>query len=117
MEHGKVEIAAEILLSHQSGVREGFTGADNGAVARFQKLHVCCLADLRTYVHNSPLSSSVTGWGARRMIFYVAEVDAFWEYLRGKGLLPERPRDARWGERYFHMPDPDGYELSFACPI
>jgi catechol 2,3-dioxygenase-like lactoylglutathione lyase family enzyme len=55
---------------------------------------------------------SVPGWG--RMIFYVADVDAFWEHLRGKGLQPESPRDAAWGERYFHMPDPDGHELSFA---
>jgi catechol 2,3-dioxygenase-like lactoylglutathione lyase family enzyme len=55
---------------------------------------------------------SVTGWG--RMIFYVPDVDAFWEYLRGKGSDPESPRDASWGERYFHMPDPDGHELSFA---
>jgi catechol 2,3-dioxygenase-like lactoylglutathione lyase family enzyme len=58
----------------------------------------------------------VTGWGAR-MIFHVADVDAFWEYLRGKGFNPESPQDASWGERYFHMPDPDGYELSFARPI
>jgi len=58
---------------------------------------------------------SVPGWG--RMIFYVADVDAFWEYLRGKGFNPENPRDASWGERYFHMPDPDGHELSFARPI
>jgi catechol 2,3-dioxygenase-like lactoylglutathione lyase family enzyme len=58
---------------------------------------------------------SVTGWG--RMIFYVADVDLFWEYLPGKGFNPERPRDASWGERYFHIPDPDGHELSFACPI
>ena len=58
---------------------------------------------------------SVTGWG--RMIFYVADVDAFWEYLRGKGFNPESPRDASWGERYFHMADPDGHELSFARPI
>ena len=58
---------------------------------------------------------SVPDWG--RMIFYVADVDAFWEYLRGKGFNPERPRDASWGERYFHMSDPDGYELSFARPI
>ena len=48
---------------------------------------------------------SVPGWG--RMIFYVADVDAFWEYLRGKGFNPESPRDASWGERYFHMSDPD----------
>jgi len=58
---------------------------------------------------------SVPDWG--RMIFYVADVDAFWEHLRGKGLQPESPRDAYWGERYFHMPDPDGHELSFARPI
>jgi catechol 2,3-dioxygenase-like lactoylglutathione lyase family enzyme len=58
---------------------------------------------------------SVTGWG--RMIFYVADADAFWEYLRGKGFNPESPRDASWGERYFHMSDPDGHELSFARPI
>jgi hypothetical protein len=50
---------------------------------------------------------SVTGWG--RMIFYVADGDAFWEYLRGKGFDPESPRDASWGERYFHMPDPDDH--------
>jgi catechol 2,3-dioxygenase-like lactoylglutathione lyase family enzyme len=58
---------------------------------------------------------SVLGWG--RMIFYVADVDAFWEYLRGKGFNPEKPQDAAWGERYFHMSDPDGHELSFARPI
>jgi catechol 2,3-dioxygenase-like lactoylglutathione lyase family enzyme len=58
---------------------------------------------------------SVAGWG--RMIFYVADVDEFWEYLRGKGFNPESPRDASWDERYFHMPDPDGHELSFATPL
>jgi catechol 2,3-dioxygenase-like lactoylglutathione lyase family enzyme len=58
---------------------------------------------------------SVPGWG--RMIFHVADVDTFWEHLRGKGFNPESPRDASWGERYFHMSDPDGHELSFARPI
>jgi uncharacterized glyoxalase superfamily protein PhnB len=24
------------------------------------------------------------------------------------------PSDAPWGERYFHIRDPDGHELSFA---
>jgi uncharacterized glyoxalase superfamily protein PhnB len=27
------------------------------------------------------------------------------------------PRDATWGERYFHVTDPDGHELSFARPL
>jgi len=71
--------------------------------------------DAQYPILNLEQGRSVTGWG--RMIFYVADVDGFWEYLRGKGFNPERPRDASWGERYFHMPDPDGHELSFARPI
>ena len=71
--------------------------------------------DANTTILNLEQGRSVPGWG--RMIFYVADVDAFWEYLRGKGFNPESPRDASWGERYFHMPDPDGHELSFARPI
>jgi catechol 2,3-dioxygenase-like lactoylglutathione lyase family enzyme len=56
-----------------------------------------------------------TQWG--RLIFHVADVDRFWAYLTEKGFHPDRPQDASWGERYFHMPDPDGHELSFARPI
>ena len=58
---------------------------------------------------------SATRWG--RMIFYVADVDEFWRYLKERGLDPARPQDASWGERYFHMSDPDGHELSFAHPL
>ena len=54
-------------------------------------------------------------WG--RIIFHVENVDRFWAYLREKEFNPERPRDAVWGERYFHLHDPDGHELSFAQPI
>jgi len=80
----------------------------------------CVFSSLRAKDAKDPILNleqgrSVTGWG--RMIFYVADVDAFWEYLRGKGLQPEKPRDASWGERYFHMLDPDGHELSFARPL
>ena len=71
--------------------------------------------DAQSAVLNLEHGCSVTGWG--RMIFYVADVDAFWTYLREKGFHPESPQDGSWGERYFHMSDPDGHELSFACPI
>ena len=54
-------------------------------------------------------------WG--RLIFHVSDVDRFWAYLMEKGFHPDNPHDASWGERYFHMPDPDGYELSFARPL
>jgi catechol 2,3-dioxygenase-like lactoylglutathione lyase family enzyme len=56
-----------------------------------------------------------TRWG--RLIFHVADVDALWTHLKEGGFNPEIPRDAPWGERYFHMPDPDGHELSFARPL
>jgi catechol 2,3-dioxygenase-like lactoylglutathione lyase family enzyme len=55
-------------------------------------------------------------WG--RAIFYVADVDAFYANAVAKGYCPdETPRDAAWGERFFHLTDPDGHELSFARPL
>ena len=34
------------------------------------------------------------------------------------GYRPDTaPRDAEWGERFFHVTDPDGHELSFAKPL
>jgi catechol 2,3-dioxygenase-like lactoylglutathione lyase family enzyme len=56
-----------------------------------------------------------TDWG--RMIFHVADVDSWWSHLKEKGFDPDQPRDASWGERYFHVRDPDGHELSFARPL
>jgi uncharacterized glyoxalase superfamily protein PhnB len=52
-------------------------------------------------------------WG--RLILHVSDVDAMYERVVNEGLQPEAaPRDADWGERYFHLVDPDGHELSFA---
>ena len=55
-------------------------------------------------------------WG--RVIFYVTDVDALHERALGAGYQPTTsPRDAEWGERVFHINDPDGHELSFARPL
>ena len=52
-------------------------------------------------------------WG--RVIFWVTDVDALYARARDHGYEPEMPpADASWGERYFHLRDPDGHELSFA---
>ena len=52
-------------------------------------------------------------WG--RVIFWVDDVDAVHERALAHGHGPEfAPIDAPWGERYFHLRDPDGHELSFA---
>ncbi len=55
-------------------------------------------------------------WG--RVIFYVSDVDALYRHAVDQGLQPDfSPRDATWNERYFHISDPDGHELSFAKPL
>jgi catechol 2,3-dioxygenase-like lactoylglutathione lyase family enzyme len=55
-------------------------------------------------------------WG--RVIFHVSDVDAFHARAVAAGLRPDTsPADAPWGERFFHLTDPDGHELSFARPL
>ena len=71
--------------------------------------------DGKDTILNLEQGNPVNDWG--RVIFFVQDVDKCWTYLKGKGFKPERPRDAKWGERYFHMQDPDGHELSFAQPL
>jgi len=58
-----------------------------------------------------------------RIIFYTDDVDELFAYMQddktisGLGKLESKPQDATWGERFFHMLDPDGYKMSFATPI
>ncbi|WP_315756116.1 MULTISPECIES: VOC family protein [unclassified Bradyrhizobium] len=55
-------------------------------------------------------------WG--RIIFHVADVDAVYAKALAAGFAPSTtPCNAEWGERYFHLTDPDGHELSFARPL
>jgi catechol 2,3-dioxygenase-like lactoylglutathione lyase family enzyme len=59
---------------------------------------------------------AVRVWG--RVIFWVDDVDAMYERVLALGRVAEtQPADAPWGERYFHVRDPDGHELSFARPL
>ena len=51
-------------------------------------------------------------WG--RAIFRVGDVDAHYRALDVQGLMLEPPQNGPWGERFFHITDPDGHELSFA---
>jgi catechol 2,3-dioxygenase-like lactoylglutathione lyase family enzyme len=56
------------------------------------------------------------GWG--RPIFYVDDVDVMYRRAVDAGFeTVSTPADAPWGERYFHLRDPDGHELSFARPL
>jgi catechol 2,3-dioxygenase-like lactoylglutathione lyase family enzyme len=71
--------------------------------------------DAQSAILNLEQGDTVTRWG--RLVFHVTNVDALWTHLNERGFDPEIPKDASWGERYFHMLDPDGHQLSFARPL
>jgi predicted lactoylglutathione lyase len=62
-----------------------------------------------------PAERNWSWWG--RVIFYHSDVDALYQRVIAAGYKPDTaPRDAEWGERFFHVTNPDGHELSFAWP-
>lgn len=55
-------------------------------------------------------------WG--RYIIFVADPDAHHRRLISAGHEPlMAPSNASWNERYFHVRDPDGHEVSLARPL
>ena len=66
------------------------------------------------YEPAAPQPGAPGGWG--RAVIFVEDVDALHAQLTSAGVDAPEPRDAPWGERYFHVLDPDGHELSFATP-
>ena len=62
------------------------------------------------------ISSERAVWG--RVVIWVDDVDAMHERAVAAGFHPDTsPADAPWGERYFHIRDPGGHEVSFARPL
>src|SRR5437588_12994638 len=58
-----------------------------------------------------------------RIIFHTEDVDKLYSYFKSNERISNlisfenEPTNAAWGERYFHIREPDGYQLSFAEPI
>lgn len=91
----------------------GFDIKYGGRDATFTSFHV---GDQFLNITAQPNDRQWAWWG--RAIFYVDDVDGLHARAVAAGMQPEAaPRDAVWGERYFHLTDPDGHELSFAMPL
>jgi uncharacterized glyoxalase superfamily protein PhnB len=85
-------------------------GGDGSSFATFR------VGDMHLNLVLEPKEVRWSFWG--RIVFHVEDVDAAYERLRAAGYRPEaEPRDAEWGERFFHLLDPDGHQLSFAKPF
>jgi catechol 2,3-dioxygenase-like lactoylglutathione lyase family enzyme len=58
-----------------------------------------------------------------RIIFHVEDVDKLYsymkhnEYISSSIVFENEPTNAPWRERFFHIREPDGYQLSFAQPL
>ncbi len=88
----------------------------------FQPLYGGAGADFTSYgvgpcfLNLQLVEATQTGWG--RFIVHVDDVDAMHHRAVAAGYTPSMaPTDAPWGERYFHIDDPDGHEVSFARPL
>ncbi|MEJ1976387.1 MAG: VOC family protein [Acetobacteraceae bacterium] len=91
----------------------GFELAHGGDQASFSTLRAG-MSHLNLVVQ--PEGRQWSWWG--RVIFYHSDVDGLHAHIIASGYQPEMaPRDAEWGERFFHVTDPDGHELSFARPL
>jgi catechol 2,3-dioxygenase-like lactoylglutathione lyase family enzyme len=91
----------------------GFTVRYGGETSSFTSFHAGS-GYLNLIAH--PAGRQWSWWG--RVIFHVTDVDSLYARAVAAGLEPESaPRDAAWGERFFHLTDPDGHELSFATPL
>jgi uncharacterized glyoxalase superfamily protein PhnB len=91
----------------------GFTMAYGGEAAAFTSFRVG-----GGHLNLARSDEAAAAPGATRVIFHVDDVDALYAIALAGGFRPEAPpRDASWGERYFHLTDPDGHALSFAKPL
>lgn len=89
----------------------GFALRYGGESADFTSFHVG-----PGYLNLAPGRPPERLWG--RIIIHVSNVDAMYRQAKAAGIHTETaPADAPWGERYFHVRDPDGHGLSFARPL
>ena len=58
-----------------------------------------------------------------RIIFHTEDVNRLYSYMRHDEYISKyivfenEPTNAPWGERFFHIREPNGYQLSFAQPL
>jgi uncharacterized glyoxalase superfamily protein PhnB len=91
----------------------GFTISYGGEQASFTSLRA---GSVYLNLMEQPADRRWSWWG--RVIFNVSDLDALHAQAVAAGLKPHAaPADAPWGERFFHITDPDGHELSFARPL
>lgn len=74
----------------------------------------------------SKLNNGDKYWNSKnlfKIILHTDDVDKLYLYFKNDNIISSlisfenKPTNATWRERYFHIRDPDGYLLSFARPM
>ena len=105
------DMAASVAFYELVGMERAYGGPD----AEFTSFHVGPDSFLNVQLVAEWVPPAGP-WG--RTIVWVDDVDAVHRRLLEAGVTPEtEPSDAPWGERYFHVLDPAGHELSVARPL
>jgi catechol 2,3-dioxygenase-like lactoylglutathione lyase family enzyme len=93
------------------------------------KSKICLNLELGINNNREPpnhIADNDNGWKRQhfgRIIFHTEDVDRLYSYFKNNVSISNlisfenEPTNAPWGERYFHIREPDGYQLSFAEPI
>ena len=56
-------------------------------------------------------------WHSDTCLYFSADPDVVYEYLRSKGVELKPPKNAPYGIRQLYLSDPDGYSVCFQQPI
>lgn len=105
-------------LIHGGSSNDSFTTYQIGKYKNFTFLNL----ELKK-LQDGNLEQDNTGKHFGRIVFHVDDVDMLHSYFKNTNtisniiLIENEPRDAPWNERYFHIREPDGFQLSFAQPI
>ncbi len=75
------------------------------------------------YRKSNPKKKSKGSEDFGRVIFHTENVDGLYSYMKNDErisklvIFENEPTNAPWGERFFHVREPNGYQLSFAQPL
>ena len=56
-------------------------------------------------------------WHHDTCLYFGADPDSVYEYLKSRGIDLKPPKDASYGMRQLYLSDPDGYNLCFQQPV
>jgi hypothetical protein len=112
-------VSAVTLATHNMACAVAFTACWDLRSFRMvmtRRLQAFGLGRAFSILSHNLRSESGLGWG--RVIFYPLDVDSLYASVIAAGRGPDTAsRDTEWGERFFHLTNPDGHELSFAWPL